>query len=53
MDHKNRVLKSINLPGDNICIDILSAQIILMVLMSFAVIPKMDEVGSVLDTKAR
>ena len=22
MDHKNRVLKSINLPGDNICVDI-------------------------------
>ena len=22
MDHKNKVLKSINLPGDNICVDI-------------------------------
>ena len=53
MDHKNRVLKSINLPGDNICIDIFIRPIILMGLMSFAVIPKMDEVGSVLDTKAR
>ena len=31
----------------------LSDQIILMSLMSFAVISKMDEVGSVLDTMAR